>query len=122
MASDVAIFARVVAYYVQITLIDSTPEFVKRWQLSGEYSGRLLEERVKMRIGHPRMFTALWRMTSINMRPGLAEGQEIPQGIIVEKASAAPAEIPVTSLDLKELSLSSSLSHRPLVLNFGSCT
>ena len=111
---ETSVFLKALSYWAFISVLDLQPEFLKRYMLSKEYSGEALERRVAMRIGHPLMFSALWRMTSINTRPAVSAGDSVPQGVALE-----PLENESGAIDL--LTLSKSIKG-PLVLNFGSCT
>ena len=111
---ETSVFLKALSYWAFISVLDLQPEFMKRYFLSKEYSGEALERRVAMRIGHPRMFSALWRMTSINTRPAVGVGDPVAQGVALE-----PLENESRTIDL--LALSQSLK-KPLVINFGSCT
>jgi hypothetical protein len=108
------LFAAVLTDFVMITFLDYAPNSIRRSVLKNEYEGEALEERLKMKIGGGwTMFRELWRMASVNMRPSLAVGDQIP------------TNIPLVSCDKRKSTLElSTLAQvgRPLVLNFGSCS
>ena len=87
------------------------PEGTRRRILSQEYSGEMLEKRLTQRIFKGlSTVRALWRMSSINLRPSVRVGESAPV-------------TPVLLLDGKECMLAElAQGNRPLVLNFGSCS
>ena len=100
----------VAKYSFLVFLVDRLPYSVRRKVLMREYSGDLLEKRLTQCIfkGLPTV-RALWRMSSINLRPRVRPGD--------------PAPLTPVLLDGKLVSLPGiATGRRPLLLNFGSCT
>eukprot|EP00038_Savillea_parva_P009401 m.183307 g.183307 ORF g.183307 m.183307 type:complete len:120 (+) comp15783_c0_seq1:61-420(+) len=103
-------------YFVIITAIDISPEWFRRRVLSDEYSGKELDERVKLKLfGGWQMALALFHMTSINKYPKLAVGDEVPASlnVIALRDGVDAGAVPLTSLCRTSV---------PLVINFGSCS
>ena len=108
--SRIALLGTVASYSFQIWLVDRLPDSVRRSILSKEYSGEMLEKRLTQRI-FKGMSTvrALWRMSSINLRPRVRVGDLAPPTPVLRDG----IEVALPSLAHGE---------RPLLLNFGSCT
>ena len=64
-----------------------------------------------------RVFKALWRMSSVNMRPALKVGDVVPSSRCVALSLHEGKLGPPVDLASPTLS-----TDRPLVLNFGSCS
>jgi len=109
--SHLSLAAAVAKYTFQVWLIDHLPDSMRRRLLSREYSGKQLEKRLTQRIfkGMATM-RALWRMSSINLRPKVRVGDPAP---------ATPVLLKGAAVSLPSLA---SANTRPLLLNFGSCT
>jgi hypothetical protein len=107
---DLALVANVAKYSFMIFLIDRLPNSVRRSILSKEYEGEMLEKRLTQRI-FKGMSTvrALWRMSSVNLRPRVRVGDAAPPTPVLLEGR----EVCLTSL---------ARGKRPLLLNFGSCT
>ena len=100
--------------------------------LANEYEGEALEKRLQMKIGGGwRVLAALWRMSSINLRPAVSEGSLVPPGTVVatlrvEDGEEAPqidlADYYNNDDDVPATKKASTRNLLPLVLNFGSCS
>ena len=108
--SQVALAGTVASYVFQIWLVDRLPNSIRRSILSKEYSGEMLERRLTQRI-FKGMSTvrALWRMSSINLRPQVRVGDVAP-----------PTPVLLNGVEVALPSLAQ--GERPLLINFGSCT
>jgi hypothetical protein len=116
IASLFTIGPNVVMYWCMINFLDFAPNSMRRRILSGEYQGEALEQRLQLKIGGGwRMFKALWRMSSVNMRPAVTQGDVLPSGTVV-------ASIDDNNDALIDLAALSRGSKTPLVINFGSCS
>mmetsp|Transcript_64820 Transcript_64820/g.130351 ORF Transcript_64820/g.130351 Transcript_64820/m.130351 type:complete len:122 (-) Transcript_64820:507-872(-) len=114
-ATFLVIAPKVAMYWLMINFLDYAPGAMRRRILSGEYEGEALERRLQMQIGGGwRMAKALYRMSSINLRPAVAEGDLIPSGI-----NLVPVKEDGCMVDLASLTRG---HKRPLVINFGSCS
>ena len=107
------ILAAVVAKYsFMVFLVDRLPAQLRRAILANEYTGEALEKRLTQRIFKGvSTVRALYRMSSVNLRPRVNVGDVAP-------------ETPVLHLHDASQTTLNALAHgaRPLVLNFGSCT
>jgi hypothetical protein len=115
---SVGVAAQVLLYWCVINVLDFAPNFIRRPMLSKEYRGEALEKRLQMKIGGGwSMFRALWRMSSINLKPAVSEGGGVPQGkAIVTTVSAERGEEVPPIIDLVHGQTGI------LVINFGSCS
>lgn len=110
----IQIIWKTAAYFGMICILDHCPEFLKRKMLTGEYEGEALERRINMRLNSDSwcLIKALYRMSSINLYPGVKNSDRVPKGLMVQRLEDGKL------VDLCSLQRST----RPLVLNFGSCT
>ena len=112
LRDELALLATVAKYVFQVYIVDLLPMATRRSILSQEYEGDMLEKRLTQRIfkGFSTV-KALWRMSSVNMRPRLRVNDRVPEGV------------PLTDLKGNALQLRDLMQgDRPLVLNFGSCS
>ena len=108
-----ALACTVLQYSFMVWLVDVLPHSVRKSILEKEYEGEMLERRLTQRIFKgTSTVRALWRMSSINLRPRTCPGKPAPPTPVVLLDSDRPAVL------LHELAH----DDRPLVLNFGSCT
>lgn len=107
---ELVLVGTVAKYSFMIWLIDRLPDVVRRSILAKEYEGEMLEKRLTQRIFKgASTVRALWRMSSINLRPRVRVGDAAPPTPVL--------------LDGREVCLTSlACGGRPLLLNFGSCT
>ena len=132
MSSTVRVAAQTLLYWFLINLLDFAPNFLRRSMLANEYEGEALEKRLQMKIGGGwRVLAALWRMSSINLRPAVSEGSLVPPGTVVatlrvEDGEEAPqidlADYYNNDDDAPATKKASTRNLLPLVLNFGSCS
>jgi hypothetical protein len=132
MSSTVRVAAQTLLYWFLINLLDFAPNFLRRSMLANEYEGEALEKRLQMKIGGGwRVLAALWRMSSINLRPAVSEGSLVPPGTVVttlrvEDGEEAPqidlADYYNNDDDVPATKKVSTRNLLPLVLNFGSCS
>ena len=132
MSSTVRVAAQTLLYWFLINLLDFAPTFLRRSVLANEYEGEALEKRLQMKIGGGwRVLAALWRMSSINLRPAVSEGSLVPPGTVVatlrvEDGEEAPqidlADYYNNDDDVPATKKVSTRNLLPLVLNFGSCS
>ena len=132
MSSTVRVAAQTLLYWFLINLLDFAPNFLRRSMLANEYEGEALEKRLQMKIGGGwRVLAALWRMSSINLRPAVSEGSLVPPGTVVttlrvEDGEEAPqidlADYYNNDDDVPAAKKASARNSLPLVLNFGSCS
>ena len=133
MSSTVRVAAQTLLYWFLINLLDFAPNFLRRSMLANEYEGEALEKRLQMKIGGGwRVLAALWRMSSINLRPAVSEGSLVPPGTVVTtlRAEEGGEEVPQIDLadyynnddDVPATKKASARNLLPLVLNFGSCS
>ena len=112
---QIVLAGTVLKYSFMVFLIDKLPEKTRRRILSNEYSGEDLERRLKITIFKGlSTIKALWRMSSVNLRPLVRVGDRVEGGANPPVISLANGE----QLTLGDLAR----GERPLVVNFGSCS
>ena len=79
LRDELKLLAAVAKYTFQVAIVDLLPMSMRRSILSQEYEGEMLEKRLTQRIfkGFSTV-KALWRMSSVNMRPRLRVGDSVP--------------------------------------------
>ena len=109
---QIALIASVARYTFMVYIIDILPQQTRRRILAQEYEGEMLEQRLTQRIFKGwATVKALWRMSSINLRPSVNVDDRVPPMSVVGLASG------------KDMALDDlACADQPLVLNFGSCT